>query len=63
MEERHSTQNKRELHKLDPVIIPSGTIFSRDGDVTGTPIVMGFKVVDTGVLGDVLAEEFGDAGA
>lgn len=61
MEERYGTKHKGKLHEFNSVVIPSGTIFGGNRDVARTPIVVGFKVVDTGIFGDVLAEEFGDA--
>jgi hypothetical protein len=61
MEETDRTQNKGKLDEFDPLIVPRGTIFGGDGDIARPPIVVGLKVIDSRVYGDVLAEKFRDA--
>ena len=63
MEETNRAKHEWQLYEFDTVGIPSSTIFGRDGNIARSPIVMCLIVVDTGTLGNVLAEEFGYARA
>ena len=63
MEETNRAKYEWQLYEFDPVGIPSSTIFGRDGNITRSPIIVCLIIVNAGILGNVLAEEFGYARA